>query len=123
MRWTAKKLRQLKNSALAVGAIIILLYLILGLIESRSKLITFIILLPVLAWPYIAYKYEKQAAIMAIVIGSILILWFIIDFFVLRIQRQYWHIPVFILIAPLPAFVLAWMLLRYDELKHPKKKK
>jgi len=109
MDWTKSKLNRLKNITLSISIIIILLYLVLSLIESESKLITVLILLPVIIFPYISWKYEKQAAVMAFVICGITIVWFAIDFFFLRIQRQYWHIPLFLLIAPIPAFVVGYI--------------
>ncbi len=109
MNWTANRLNRLKNITLSISIILILLYLILSLIESGSKLVSILILLPVLIFPYIAWKYEKQASIIAFLIGFITIIWFAVDFIFLRIQRQYWHIPLFLLIAPLPAFIVGYI--------------
>ena len=118
MRWTVKKLNYLKNTTLVIASIIILLYLILSLIESTAKLITLLILLPVIIWAFIAWKYPKQAAIMAFLIAFVTIIWFAIDFLLLRTQRVYWHIPIFILIAPLPAIIVGYILwFYYDKRK------
>ncbi|MBR9691337.1 hypothetical protein GOV06_00980 [Candidatus Woesearchaeota archaeon] len=119
MRWTTRNLMCLKNSAVVIGSAVILLYLVMSLIESTSKLVSFTILLPVLIWPYVAYKQEKNASIMAFIIGAIVVIWFIIDFAFLRIERLYWHIPLFILIAPLPAFVMSYMLGHYHNIRKP----
>ncbi len=108
-------MKWIKNTAIGIGSAVILLYFILGLIEGRSKVITVLLLLPLFAWPYLAYRYEKYAIRMAIAVGIIAIIWFAVDFIFLRIERFYWHIPVFILIAPLPAFTLAWMLWSYRK--------
>jgi hypothetical protein len=125
MKWTISALRKLKNITLAIGTVIILLYLILSWSESITKIIPLIILIPVLVWPFLAWHDARQAYIMALTIGIITIIWFIIDFFVLRIHQEYWHIPVFILIAPLPAFILAYMMWVYHkhELKGSRKKR
>jgi hypothetical protein len=120
MKWTKKGLKILKNTVLAAGSIIILLYIILALIESTTKIISIIILLPIAVWPFIAMKNARQASIMATTIGAITIIWFIIDFVVLRAERVYWHIPLFLLIAPLPAFALGYLMWLYAE--HMKKK-
>ncbi|MBD3354970.1 hypothetical protein GF361_03215 [Candidatus Woesearchaeota archaeon] len=109
MKWTASRLDRLKNITLSISIIVILLYLTLSLIESESKLVSIMILLPVIIFPYIAWKYEKQASIISFLIGSITMIWFAIDFIFLRIQRQYWHIPLFLLIAPLPAFIIGYI--------------
>jgi len=111
------KLKNIKKTVLIIGSIIILLYLVLGLIESQSKIITFFVLIPLLAWPYIVWKKELAAAIFSFTVGWITILWFLIDFLFLRTERLAWHIPVFILIAPLPAFVLGYMLWYYAKKK------
>ncbi|MEE9525088.1 MAG: hypothetical protein V3V78_00595 [Candidatus Woesearchaeota archaeon] len=112
-----RNLPKLKNWSLSIGIIIILLYLILSLVESEHKFVSFIVLIPVLIWPYVAYKHERQAGIMAFVVGSITIVWFVIDFLFLRADRLYWHIPMFLLIAPLPAFLLGWIFLYYSKNK------
>ena len=107
----------LKRIILNIGTAIILLYLILVLIESQNRIISFIILIPILIWPYLAYRYEKQAAIFAFMIGIIVMVWFAIDFNFIRTEKIFWHIPVFLIIAPLPAFVLAWLLLVFMKKK------
>ena len=112
------KLKNIKKTALIGGSIIILLYLILGLIESTSKISTFFILVPLLVWPYIVWRYEPEASIFSIAIGCITILWFVIDFLILRAEMVFWHVPVFVLIAPLPAFLIGWMLWNYSEKRH-----
>ena len=112
------ELRNLKKTVLISGSIIIFLYILLGLIESRSRFVTLIILLPLLAWPYIIWKYELDAAIFSFAIGCITIIWFAIDFVILRAERIAWHIPVFIIIAPLPGFLLGWMIWDYAKKKH-----
>ena len=103
--------KRLKYSAIIIGTIIVLLYFVLSLIESSEKVIAVLILLPVLVWPYVAYKYTRQAAVMSFVIAAVAVIWFAIDFLLIRTHQQLWHIPLFIVIAPLPAVVLGWMLL------------
>jgi hypothetical protein len=120
MKWSVKRLLCLKNITLIIAAIIILLYLILGLIESAMKLLPVIVLVPILFWIFIAFKYERQASVMAYMIAGITILWFVIDFAFLRTQRVYWHIPMFILIAPLPAIAAGYILQFYANKRHKK---
>ena len=107
--------KKLKNISLIIGAVIVLLYLVLSLIESSAKLFALIVLTPIIIWMLIAIKHEREAAIMANLTGVIIIIWFIIDYTILRYERLWWHIPVFILIAPLPAFAIGYILWKCAE--------